>query len=138
MINHREANEEDRKELGEWIASAPESHQISTDFWINKRDENGVFKEPGVKTVAIEDEGGKIFHLRIENVMRVYIQFPPEGTVNPERMRAALTGSFKTIAGNGIRLGYKEMIFDSVSKPLIRFFRRFGFKKLDDTFGVRL
>lgn len=136
MINHREANEDDRKQLAEWIAVSPESHQVSTDFWINK--EVDPTKKSNVKTLAIEDENGKVFHLRIENVMRVYVQFPPEGSIDPERMKAALTGSFKTIAGNGIRLGYKEMVFDSVSKPLIRFFRKFGFKKLDDTFGVRL
>lgn len=130
MINHRETNEEDRKQLTEWIAASPESHQVPTDFWVDK--------EIGVKKFAIEDESGKVFHLRVENVMRVYVQFPPEGTVDPERTKAALTESFKTIAGNGIRLGYKEMIFDSTSKALIRFFRKFGFKKLDDTFGVRL
>lgn len=136
MINHREANEEDRKQLTEWIAASSESHQVPTDFWINKEvDPN---KKSGIKTLVIEDESGKIFHLRVENVMRVYVQFPPEGTVDPERTKAALTESFKTIAGNGIRLGYKEMIFDSTSKALIRFFRKFGFKKLDDTFGVRL
>lgn len=138
MINHREANEEDRKQLTEWIAAGPDSHKVVTEFWINQRDENGVLKAPGVKTVAIEDESGKIFHLRIENVMRVYVQFPPDGEIDPERMKSALVGSFKTIAGNAIRLGYKEMVFDSVSKPLIRFFRKLGFKKLDDTFGVRL
>jgi hypothetical protein len=135
MINHRDASEQDRKQLKEWIDASPDSHKVSEDFWIDKDDAD---KEKGVKKVVVEDENGKMFHLRIENVMRVYIQFPPDAEIDPERMKAALEGSFKTIVGNGIRLGYKEMIFDSVSKPLIRFFRKFGFKKLDNTFGVRL
>ena len=138
MINHRDAVEEDRKQLNEWIAASPSTHQVSTDFWINKRDENGSLKELGVKTLVIEDESGKVFHLRVENVMRVYVQFPPDTLIDPERTKDALMQSFKTIAGNGIRLGYKEMLFDSTAKPLIRFFKKFGFKKLDDTFGVRL
>lgn len=135
MISHREVSEQDREHLEKWIAS-DEAHRdkVTAEFWL-QAPEN---EKQGTKRLVVEDENGKLFHLRIDNVMRVYVQFPPNEEIDPERLKAALQWSFKTIAGNGKRLGYREMIFDSVSKPLIRFFKKFGFTKLDDTFGAQL
>lgn len=137
-LNHREVTEKDKEQLEKWVAADPDhSGLLTADFWIPPRDAEGN-KIPGTKCMSVEDENGVAFYLRLDNVMRVYVQFPPDAERDSERIKKALEGSFLTIAGNAHKLGYKEMIFNSVSKSLIRFFRKFGFNELKDTFQVEL
>jgi tRNA splicing endonuclease len=77
---------------------------------------------PGVKCLAVEDEKGVVFHLRVENVMRVYAQFPPEQEIDHDRLHKALHESFLFVASGAKRMGYREMIFDSVSQNIDRVF----------------
>lgn len=137
-LNHREVTEQDKEQLEKWVAADPAHCGLLTaDFWIPTRDADGN-KTPGTKCFSVEDENGVAFYLRLDNVMRVYVQFPPDSERDSERIKKALEESFSTIAGNAHKLGYKEMIFNSVSKSLIRFFKKFGFKELQDTFQVEL
>jgi hypothetical protein len=137
-LNHRETNEHDKNHLQRWTFADPVHRDlISPDFWQPPLDDAGS-KISGVKCVAVEDEKGVVFHLRFENVMRVYAQFPPEDEVDPERLRKALKESFVFIASGAKKIGYKEMIFDSVSQSLISFFKLFGFKELTDTYRTKL
>lgn len=135
-LNHRDSNEKDREQIARWTA-ADEAHQglIPAEFWLPAEDPEA---RKGTKCLAVEDENGVIFYLRLDNVMRVYVQFPPEGEIDRERIGLALKTSFGFIASGAKRIGYKEMIFDSVSKPLISFFKLLGFSDLLNTFKVNL
>lgn len=135
-LNHRESNEQDREQLTKWIDADPAHKDLfATDFWLPSEDPE---KKKGTKCLAVEDENGVAFYIRLDNVMRAYVQFPPGEERDTERIKDALKNSFLFVASGAKRLGYKEMIFDSVSKPLIRFFKRMGFSELIDTFKVNL
>lgn len=138
MIDHREASAADAEQIQKWIDADP-AHAgiIKADFWLPAIGEDGKAL-PGTKRLAVTDEKGVAFYIRVDNVMRVSIQFPPDSERDPERTKMALTGSFRVLAANGKRLGYSEMIFDSVSKSLIKFFSKFGFSEMKDTFKVDL
>lgn len=129
MLTYTNATPDDLARLQNWVA-ADEFHKdtLSGEFWIPQPDVKGV------KWLTVSDENGAVFNLRLENAMRVFVQFPPEPDV--ERTKNALKEAFAFISAGAKRLGYHEMLFDSVSKPLIRFFSKFGFKPMANTFKV--
>lgn len=135
-LNHRESTEQDRETIKKWLAADPVHRDLVTaDFWLPSSDaEEG----KGTKCITVEDEKGVAFFLRCENIMRVYVQFPPDEERDPERIKNALQRSFMFVAAGAKKLGYKSMIFDSVSKPLIQFFNKFGFKEFQNIFKVDL
>ncbi|SRR5260370_28643810 len=135
-LNHREATEQDRETIKKWLDADPVHRDLVTaDFWLPSLNED---ERKGTKCITVEDENGVAFFLRCENIMRVYVQFPPEEERDSERIKSALQRSFMFVAAGAKKLGYKSMIFDSVSKPLIRFFNKFGFKQFTDMYKVDL
>ena len=135
-LNHRESSVTDLPKLQKWVdADLQHKNVLPPEFWIPSENTD---ERKGTKCLAIENDKGVMFFLRLENVMRVYVQFPPDGEYNPEEMKEALESSFRFIAPGAKKIGYKEMIFNSVSKSLIRFFRKFGFTELKDEYGVSL
>ena len=134
MLSYANADDADFGRLDEWTAADPfHKDTLSGSFWIPKPDEKGV------KCITVADEHGVLFNLKLVNAMRVYVQFPPKPSDGlQERIRAGLNDAFGFVSAGAKRLGYHEMLFDSVSAPLIQFFSKFGFKPVTDTFKVGL
>lgn len=137
-LTHRESNADDLKQLQKWTeADSTHKDLLPAEFWLPSIDAEGK-KELGVKCLAVEGPSGVKFYLRMENVMRVYVQFPPEGEYDPEDMKQALETSFRFVASGAKKIGYKSMVFNSVSKSLIHFFSKFGFTEVKNTYGAAL
>lgn len=140
QIEFREPDAVDRDQIAKWIAkdSCPQHHGVDPDFWLPEVDAEGNRTE-GTKCLAVTDGKGQVmFYLKLENVMRCYIQFPPEEERSRETA-AYLKGAFLTIAPGAKAHGYREIIFDSKSEGLINLFqKKFGFRAAEDNFLVRL
>ncbi len=137
-VTIREANESDLPRLSKWIAedSCPQHHGVDPRWWItNSFSEE---KPMGTRSLAVETPGGVVFYLKLENVMRCYIQFPPDVERDKEVTALALKRAFLEISAGAKHLGYHEMIFDSQSQGLVNLFTKFGFKEAQDNFLVRL
>jgi|SRR5580692_4085615 hypothetical protein len=123
-------------EIQRWIAQdSCEKHRgVSGDFWLPEIDE----RLAKSRCLAVTHEGKVVFYLKLENVMRAYIQFPPESERDPELTKLALRTAFGDIAGGAKHIGYNEMIFESESQGLVGLFGKLGFKPADNNFRVRL
>jgi hypothetical protein len=132
------SSEQDRPQLKRWI-DADSTHKDNTEpgFWIRPADENGN-PEEGIKCLRVEDDKGAVFYLRMENALRVYVQFPPEEEVSKSRLASALRRALWFIGGGAKKAGYQEMLFDSKSPSLTAFFNRLGFKVLEDNYRIKL
>lgn len=137
-MKYIETTQSDLPQCARWVELDP-AHKgaIKGDFWLPPVDEKGD-RIPGVKCVRVEDNTGAVFYLRLENVVRVYIQFPPVPEVSQSRVASALRRMFFSLSKGAKKSGYHEAIFDSKSKDLISFFKHFGFEDLKDTFQVKL
>lgn len=131
MLTYHNTQPEELDRLKQWVASDPyHKDLLKGEFWIPKPGEKGI------KYLTVSDENGIVFNLKLVNAMRVYVQFSPES--QPDRIKNALTEAFGFISAGAKRLGYHEMLFDSIARPLIRFFSKFGFKPIQDTYSVKL
>jgi len=137
-VNLRGVNESDIPRLSAWIAkdSCPQHHDVKPEWWA--ADSQTLAKPMGSKSIAVETVGGVVFYLKLENVMRCYIQFPPDVGNDKEITKLALKQAFYEISAGAKSLGYHEMIFDSQSKGLINLFGKFGFQEAKDQYSVRL
>jgi hypothetical protein len=117
MLKSRSVTEKDRTKLEEWIAADPDHREKSKpDFWIAHED--------GVRQFAIQDEHGDIFFVRCENLLRLHIQFAPNQRI---RTAKAIDEFTPLIAAGAKKERYKQLIFESVFEPLIRFLEKRGF-----------
>ncbi len=132
------SSEQDLPQLKSWTDADP-THKDAVDpsFWIRPTDENGN-PEDGIKCLRVEDDKGTVFYLRMENALRVYVQFPPEEEVGKSRLTSALRRAMWFIGGGAKKAGYQEMLFDSKSSHLIAFFERLGFKVFENNYRIRL
>lgn len=138
-IQFRDTAESDIPQLTDWIArDACPQHKVPVDFWVPAFDEGGTPKDKYTKYLTIYDEKGVIYYLKLENVMRAYIQFPPDGDRDKTRTSVALKHAFYNVAAGARKMGYKEIIFDSKAEGLINIFTKFGFKPAEDNFLVRI
>lgn len=116
MIRTRPLNENDSLLLEKWIVLDPDhSGKSKVSFWTEKDRAN---------CFAVEDDIGTIFYVRAENVLRLHVQFAPPSEV--ERTRIAL-GSFLLHIQAVAKKTYRQIIYESVFKPLIRFTRKYGY-----------
>jgi len=127
--------EADKAELAEWVSKDEFHRHLTADHFLPHYDKDGK-PEKGLVFLKVHDEAGTAFYLRLSNVMRVEVQFPP--APQPERTGHALKEAFAFTSIKAKGMGYHEMIFDSVSTPLIWFFRKLGFEPIKDHFRVRL
>lgn len=86
--------------------------------------------DPKTETYVWEDEEGAVFTFRLSRLLRVDVQYDPQ--VSPERIRRGITEGVawlqQTFGPN-----FREIVFDSVYRPLILFCRRqLGFKPVPD------
>ena len=131
MLKYKQSTEEDLPVLNEWVAAdLDHAPKCEGSFFVLKPDEKGV------QCIRVEDDQGIVFYLKLTNALLVDTQFPPN--VDKERTKAALTEAFQFFSAASKNMGYHAMLFDSVSPSLIRFFQRFGFKRLTDFFKVNL
>jgi hypothetical protein len=135
----------DGEQLNRWIAKDEWTahHAVSAEWWMPQKDLEGN-TIGGCRSFAVEDDKGKIlFYLKLENVMRCYIQFPPAEERDKMRTAAALKGSLLLFASGAKANGYGELIFESKSQGLINLFtnpklENLSFKAAENNFLVRL
>lgn len=85
-------------------------------------------KEVGRECKALTDSEGRVlFYFRLTRVLRMDIQFDCS---RAEENQQALQDGFRWLQKQAMGAGFREIIFDSVSRPLINFCkRRFGFRQ---------
>lgn len=118
MIWSRVVSEADRSQIEQWILADPDHKgRCSADFWLKP--------EEGIKQFAIEDALGTIFYVRGENLLRLHIQFAP---ASERRRTAKAIDEFTPLIASGAKKNhYKQLIFESVVSPLIKFLEKRGF-----------
>ena len=80
------------------------------------------FSEPSTISRVYEDESGPILYLRGSSALRLHIQFCD---VDKERIRKCLVSQFPELVQSAKRNGYKQIIYDTASKTLAWFCRRY-------------
>ena len=135
-IEYRDTAASDVPEIQRWISSdsCPKHNGVDPAFWLPETDERTIRS----RCFAVTHEGKTVFYLKLENVMRALIQFPPDAERDEILTKQALKSAFLTIAGGAKRIGYNEMIFESESKGLINLFENFGFREVTNNFLARL
>lgn len=126
MLRARKLVEADREIIAAWMARDPDHKTLDpAAFWA-----------PGLESFALEDEEGTILYIRCANVMRVDVQFDTEAR---DRTRKALPEAFQWLKGEARKRTYREMIFDSVAKPLIWFcVSKLGFRPVRNEYHAFL
>lgn len=116
MLKYRATTDLDKEQIAAWIAADPDHKGKSKpEFWL---------PDKNISCFAAEDDAGMVFFVRAETVMRLHIQFAPQ-----QRLRTAKAIEEFTpwIAAAAKKRGCKQLIFESVFAPLIRFLQRRGF-----------
>lgn len=105
--------------LGEWIDADPDhAGRVSAVDWLAP--------EKGVQNLLGMDREGALLFLRCSNAMRLDIQFAPKSEFRTAR---ALLCGLPSLADTLRKQGYREIIFESRSFPLIKALERIGFRK---------
>lgn len=122
MITSRKTSPQDAAQIAAWVAADPDhAGRVSANFFLpseNPSDTKAFF-------YTIEDALGPVFYVRGENVLRLHVQFAPN---QKRRTPPALDEFISSISEGAKKLGYKQIIYDSVFQPLIQFLERRGFK----------
>src|SRR5271156_530080 len=110
-IEYRDTDTSDLSQLQLWITadSSPKHNGIDPAFWLPETDERTIRS----RCLAVTHEGKVVFYLKLENVMRCLIQFPPDDERDIVTTQVALKSAFATISGGAKHIGYNEMIFES-------------------------
>jgi hypothetical protein len=125
MLNKiRPINENDKLLIEKSIAVDPDhSGKSNVDFWL-PQDRTNCF--------AVEDEKGVLFYIRAENVLRLHMQAVP---ANDKEERARLAKGIDDFAAHikeAAKKTYRQIIFESVYAPLIRFLHQRGYRASKD------
>lgn len=122
MLKIRQIRENDKHLIEKWLAVDPEHSKTSdVSFWLPPPD-----KHKGTDYLAVEDSVGVVGYIVLENILRIHCQFAPPYEIN--RIRDAME-EFMVRIKKEASPQYKQIIFESVSAPLVWFLRRFGFRK---------
>lgn len=133
--------EADRALIQNWIDGDPDHKGMSADFWVQPAHTETKSNTPGINLVTQEcmmfrDPQGSVFAVRMEMALRLHIQFD---CTQPERTQAALLEAFPWFKERAKKAGFAEIVFESVSRPLINFCRRrFGFRRSENELVVRM
>lgn len=120
----------DIETLAKWIEQDEHHKDVDPKFFLAA--------EPGSQVYKWGDEGQEpLFFVKLENVARVHVQFNPNA---PKASNAkGLELGYRWLIANLKKRGYREIIFDSIHAPLIRFCKRiFAFRKLDKDYSKGL
>ena len=138
MLKYRHTVAEDLPQLDAWVKADPAHQHLTGSHFALQPDEKGV------QCIEVEDDKGTVFYLKFTNALLVETQFPPSLGMNFAELRQrvriskALKEAFGYFAASSKQLGYRAMLFNSVSASLITFFEKLGFKRLTDYFKVNL
>jgi hypothetical protein len=117
LIKFRPTSEQDKELIADWIERDPDHRgRCSADFWLPG--------DPDIEQYVVEDEEGPVMFVRAEKLMRLHVQFSP----NRIRVAPAIDEFTPWISNEAKKRGYKQLIFESVFKPLIRFLGKRGFR----------
>ena len=121
MIKSRKTSPLDAERIKAWIEADPNHAGVTgAGFFLPSESDS----QTKTFLYAVEDEHGPIFYVKGENCLRLHIQFAP----NEKRRTARAISEFASVMAQGAKkLGYAELIFESVFHPLIRFLRKRGF-----------
>lgn len=135
-FEYRDTNEVDLPEIQRWISlDSNEAHRgVDAEFWLPEEGERTVRS----KCLAVMHEGKVVFYLKLENVMRALIQFPPDSERDPVLTSLALQTAFGDVSAGAKHIGFNEILFESESKGLIGLFGKLGFQEAKNQFLVRL
>lgn len=126
-LKYRPTTNTDKNKIVEWIAADPDhAGKSEAEFWLPDKD---------VSCFAVEDELGAVFYVRAETVMRLHIQFAPNQRARTAR---AIDEFTPWIAAAGTKKGCKQMLFESVFAPLVRFLEKRGFRHSPDEYVMEL
>lgn len=113
MLKQRKISESDFPAIAAEIAKDP-AHR----GWMQP----SFFTEPHTGGLVVEDDHGPVFYLRLSHVLRVHVQFCD---VEKQRIRDAMIEEMKKVKELSAAKGYRQIIFDSVSRGLIAFCKRY-------------
>jgi len=135
-FEYRDTAEIDLPEIRRWIAadSSLKHKNVPGEFWLPETNERTVRS----KCLAVTNEGKVVFYLKLENVMRCLIQFPPDEERDLVTTQLALKAAFLMVSAGAKHIGYNEMIFESESKGLVGLFGKLGFGEAKNNFLTRL
>lgn len=111
------------------LSLSQDEHHVGTepDFFI----------QPGTITKVYEDESGPVLFARASAVMRIDIQYVSNEDV--ERNKAVMLQEFPKLAARAKENGYSEIIFNTKSRALKLFVRRyFHFEESDGEMRLML
>lgn len=140
MNHYRHPDETDLPQLEEWIAADPDHQDKSTSkFWIPEKHADGNLVK-GIQCIAVSDDKGPVFYLKFTNAVLIDTQFAPlmDTDEDKERVRAGIKQAFKDFTPGLKNMGFHSMLFDSVSRSLIRFMEKLGFQRRSDFFKVNI
>jgi hypothetical protein len=123
-MKYRKIEPEDRLLIEDWISQdSDHAGRCTADFWLPQ--ETNVDKPFVQSFVVTDDLDHPLMFVRAENLLRLHIQFGPNKRVNAK----ALMDFIPTIERDAKKRRYKQIIWESISKPLIMFARQFGYRE---------
>lgn len=118
---------DDIPQIEKWIELDPDhQNRMSADWWLTGND--------CLLAFCVEDEIGPVMYVRLDaegNLARLHTQFGPPSDISKERVVNVLTSGFPVMAKEIASQGYKGIIFESVSRRLIRFMSKLNFTHHD-------
>jgi len=125
MLNKiRPLNDNDKLLLEKSIAADPDhAGKSGVEFWLPQERAN---------CFAVEDDKGVLFYIRAENCLRLHLQAVP---ANDKEDRARLARGIDDFASHikeAAKKTYRQIIFESVYPPLIRFLHARGYRASRD------
>ncbi len=115
----RPVTDSDREMIAGWIAREPAHKESTPDFYF----------QDNTKSVIYEDNSGPIFIVRYSSALRIDMDF---ADVEKERIRQALKNEFPSVATEAKNQGFREVVFNSLSKTLVAFCRLMDFRSVAD------
>jgi len=117
MLKPRKFEQSDLPVFKDWVAKDPDHSHL---------DAEALVKELYTETYVFEDDKGEaVMFLRISRALRLDVQVDND---LPLRNAKVLTEVSKWLRGQAKEAGFRQMLFQSVSRPLIKFCcKRLGF-----------
>jgi hypothetical protein len=122
VVTFRPVTEADIPTIGTWILAEPDhAEKMDSRFYTECGANSHSF--------AIDDEMGTVIFVRADteanDVMRIHTEFLPGAKA---RVAIALAEAYPQVARDALSRGFKAIVFESVSMPLIKFMLKFGFR----------
>lgn len=131
MIKFTATIADDIPQIQRWI-DADDDHREKMDgkWWL----------QGSVLNCCAEDKAGPVMYLRIDREsdrVRLHIQFAPTNEVSRIRVAGAFIDGLPRMLSTMKGMGFRELVFESCSKPLVAFMSRFGFRAISEREFVR-